>query len=278
MLKKKIAFIGAGNMAQALIRALILDGFNPKNIFVSNPSPDKLEKLQKETLVHTEKNNVTAAKEVDIIILCVKPQQLNLVCLELKNLVCQKKPLIISVAAGAPTHFFSTIFQDKISVIRTMPNLPSLVGAGATALCHNEFTSHDQQEMAEIIFRSVGIIAWVEESQIDAINALSGCGPAYVFLIMEILQKIAEDFGISKENSKLFTLQTVFGSAKLALESEETFSNLRHSVASPKGTTAAALSILEEGHLDQLFEKALKAAKNRAKELSDIVTQTQKAP
>lgn len=268
MLEKKLAFIGAGNMAQALIRALIKSAYPAKNIFVSNPSIEKLHTLKNEIGVQTTQYNIAAAQNADIIVLCVKPQQLNSVCEELKNLVLEKKPLIISIAAGAPLDFLSRIFQDKTPIIRSMPNIPALVGAGATALCHNALTNTEHKEIAEIIFRSVGIIAWVEETQMNAITALSGSGPAYVFLIMEIMQNIAENFGISTENAKLFTLQTFFGSAKLALESEEPFTKLRESVTSPKGTTAAALQIFEEGHLAELFSKALEAAKTRAIELS----------
>lgn len=265
---ENLAFIGAGHMAQALIRALIKEGFPPQNIFASNPSSQKLEILQNETGIQITPHNALAAKNAGVIIFCVKPQQLSSVCNELKALILKKKPLIISIAAGARLDFFSDFFQHKIPIIRSMPNIPALVSAGATALCRNALVDAMQQKMAERLFRSVGLIAWVEEAQMDAITALSGSGPAYIFLIMEILQSIGESFGLTSENAKLLTLQTVFGAAKLALESENSFSSLRKSVTSPHGTTAAAIKIFEEGHLAELFSQALRAAKTRAQELS----------
>lgn len=268
MNNKKLAFIGAGNMARAIITGLIADGVDPKNIIASNPSLEKLQNLASTLAIRITQDNVEAAKNADAIIFCVKPQKLLGVAESLKPVILDKMPLIISTAAGMTLHFFEKIFSEKVAVIRSMPNITAMVGSGATGLTANKPVSEMQKQLAESIFRAVGVVAWVEESNMDVVTSLSGSGPAYLFLFMEAMQKTAIEMGLSEEDSKLFTMQTVLGAAKLAFETGENFAALRSSVTSPNGTTERALQIFADANLPQIIADAMHAAKNRAAELS----------
>ena len=151
-----------------------------------------------------------------------------------------------------------------------MPNTPALIQSGATALCANQFTSDTQHDLAEAIMRSVGLALWLDdEALMDTVTALSGSGPAYYFLIMEVMEKAATQLGLSQEHARILTLQTAFGAAKMALESTLDTETLRNHVTSPGGTTEQALNVLLEGGIEQLFDDALAAAKNRSIELAD---------
>ena len=158
---------------------------------------------------------------------------------------------------------------DGLAIVRCMPNTPALVQSGATGLFANAYVSNQQRDLAESILRAVGITLWLErESLLDAVTALSGSGPAYFFLVMEAMQAAAEKMGISAADAQLLTLQTAFGAAKLALESRDQPVQLRKNVTSKGGTTEAALEVLMQGGLVELFDTALQAAEQRAKALA----------
>jgi len=266
----KIAFIGGGNMARSLIGGLISDGFNPHNIHVSDPEPLCLQALTDKYAINTHSSNLQAAQACDVLILAVKPQQLQSV---VKQLASEWRPetLLISIAAGIRLDDIARwLEQDDVAIVRAMPNTPSLVQAGATALCANDFVSTSQHELAESILRSVGLALWVEdEVKMDAVTALSGSGPAYFFLVMEAMEFAATEMGLDPETARLLCLQTAFGASKMALESEETTATLRERVTSPGGTTERALHELEDGGVRGLFENALVAAALRARELAN---------
>jgi len=265
----KITFIGGGNMAQSLIGGLIENGFNPQNISVSDPEPLCLQALSNKYSIQTFSDNLSAAQNADVVMLAVKPQQLQSVIKQLSP-KWESNRLLISIAAGIKIEDMSRWldFEDA-AIVRTMPNTPSLVQAGAAALCANGSVSTQQHELAESILRAVGIAIWVDnEDKMDAVTALSGSGPAYFFLVMEAMEFAAKEMGLEADTARLLCLQTAFGAAKMALESDETTATLRERVTSPGGTTERALHELDDGGLRGLFENALIAAALRSRELA----------
>lgn len=266
----KITFIGGGNMARSLIGGLITDGFNPQHIHVADPEPLCLQALSDAYSIHTHSCNIEATKNSDVLILAVKPQQLQAVVRQLAphwNI----NALLVSIAAGILLDDIARwLDQPQAAIVRAMPNTPSLVQAGATALCANRHVSTHQHELAESILRSVGLALWIDdESKMDAVTALSGSGPAYFFLIMEAMEFAAKEMGLDPETARLLCIQTAFGASKMALESNETTSTLRQRVTSPGGTTERAIHELEDGGLRGLFENALVAAALRSRELAN---------
>jgi len=270
----KITFIGGGNMARSLIGGLISDGFDPKNIHVSDPLISSLQSLSAQYPVQTYSDNISAIKDSDVVILAIKPQQLQSVIKELAP-SWQPRTLLVSIAAGIRLKDISRwLAYEPAAIVRAMPNTPSIVQAGATALYANDHVSLAQHELAESILRAVGIALWIkDENKMDAVTALSGSGPAYFLLVMEAMEFAAVEMGLSPETAKLLCLQTAFGASKLALESNETTATLRERVTSPGGTTERALHELEDGGLRGLFENALVAAALRSRELADQLGQ-----
>ncbi|MEC9315014.1 MAG: pyrroline-5-carboxylate reductase [Pseudomonadota bacterium] len=269
-----LAFIGGGNMARSLIGGLVNNGFAAQSIHVADPSAESLEQLSARYPVQTFTENAAAIADADVVILAVKPQQLQKVCRELAPYWQQHK-LLISIAAGIRLDDISRwIGQSESAVVRAMPNTPSLVRAGATALCANDYVSNAQHELAESILRAVGLALWVkDEQQMDAVTALSGSGPAYFFLVMEAMQTAGMELGLPEETARLLALETAFGAAKMALESDESACVLRQRVTSPGGTTERALDVFENEDLRGSFKKALSAAAARAAELADQLGQ-----
>lgn len=269
-----LAFIGGGNMARSLIGGLINNGFAAQSIHVADHNTETLQNLSARYPVQTFTDNVAAIADADVVILAVKPQQLQKVSRELAGHWQQEK-LLISIAAGIRLDDIGRwLGADKAAIVRAMPNTPSLVQAGATALCANDHVSSEQHELAESILRAVGVALWIrDEKQMDAVTALSGSGPAYFFLIMEAMQSAGMELGLPEDTARLLALETAFGAAKMALESNESACVLRQRVTSPGGTTERALDEFEQGDLRGLFKKALNAAAGRAGELADQLGQ-----
>jgi pyrroline-5-carboxylate reductase len=266
----KIGFIGGGNMAASLIGGLIADGTTPSQIRVADPVAERAQSLQQQFSIQIGASNTSLVEGSDVVVLAVKPQVLREVCQQIAAAVHGKRPLIISVAAGIRISDIDRWLGDDNAIVRTMPNTPALVQCGATALYANGRVDKRQREIAERIMRAVGLTQWLEnEPLMDAVTALSGSGPAYLFLVIEALEQAGCKLGLSTESSRLLALQTAFGAAKMALESSESSEELRHRVTSPGGTTERAIGVLEEGDLRGLFERALCAARDRAQELAE---------
>lgn len=264
-----LSFIGGGNMAGSLIAGLITDGWNPASIRVSDSDNRQLERLSQRFPIMTTSDNVQAVKDADVVIMAVKPQVMEGVASALAASVSSKQPLVISIAAGIPEAALRQWLGDKTAIVRCMPNTPAMVQSGATAMYANPFVTDEQRSIAESILRAVGIIIWVDdEAMMDAVTALSGSGPAYIFLFLEALQSAGRELGFSGETAYLLALQTVFGAAKMALESEEDAATLRQRVTSPGGTTEHAISTFQEGGFEKLVSKALHAAAERSRELA----------
>ena len=265
----KIAFLGGGNMALSLIGGLVSDGFNPSHIHIADPDANRLETIKASYAVQTYTDNTRAINECRVIVPAVKPQQLQHVVKQCSPL-WQDNMMLISIASGIRLNDIARwLERPNAAIVRTMPNTPALVQAGATALYANEFVSAQQKELAESILRAVGITLWVQdEEQINVVTALSGSGPAYFFLVMEAIETAAIELGLEPETAKLLCLQTAFGASKMALESNDSTALLRQKVTSPGGTTERAIHELEDGGLRSLFENALIAAALRARELA----------
>ena len=264
-----ITFIGAGNMARSLIVGLLQDKANVA-LRVADPDqqqPDAIRKHWPDVLTTTD--NLEAMQGADVVVLAVKPQIMSDVAASLNALAQRSRPLFVSIAAGIREAALNRWLGGNHAIVRCMPNTPALVQAGATGLYANPQVSEQQRSMAESILRAVGITLWFDdEAKLDAVTAISGSGPAYFFLVMEAMQAAAEQLGIRAEDAQLLIVQTALGAAKLALESGDLPAELRQKVTSKGGTTEAALNVLTDGGLHDLFAKALQAAESRSKALA----------
>lgn len=266
---KIITIIGAGNMGTSLLGGLVSKQFDPTNIIITGTAEDKLKQIEKKWGIKTSTDNISATSAADIVIFAIKPQLFSKVALELTSSIQQKKPLIISVATGITEASIQQWLGGGISIIRSMPNTPVVIGCGATGLFANPLVTENQKQWADSILSAVGMTLWVDrEDLIDVITALSGSGPAYFFLIIEALQQAGEKLGLSPEDARILSLQTAFGATKLALESKKNLVELRKAVTSPGGTTEQAIKVLEKAHIREIMADTLNAAYNRAKELS----------
>ena len=269
MSKPVILFIGGGNMATSLIGGLIADGCEPGRLRISEPDAQRLNVLQERFGVQTTTDNADASASADVVVLAVKPQTLPAVAMEISSAVQSHQPLVISIAAGIRTDAINRWLGGDVALVRGMPNTPALVQSGATGLFATPTVSTAQRELAESILRAVGLTLWVDnEDLLDAVTAVSGSGPAYFFLFMEAMQAAGTELGLSPDDARLLTLQTAFGAARMALESEDPPAVLRARVTSPGGTTERALEVFESEHLRAIMQRALTAARDRSIELS----------
>jgi len=272
MIQPIIVIIGGGNMARSLLGGLIADGLDPAHLWVADPGEDQRQAVQARFGVRTTSSNEEAARLADILVLAVKPQILREVALELAVVVQDRQPLVVSIAAGIRSIDLDRWLGGGVALVRTMPNTPALVQTGATALYARPEVNLGQRSQAESVMRAVGLTLWVEEeSLMDSVTALSGSGPAYFFLVMEALERAAVAQGLPEPISRLLTLQTALGAAKMAMESEEDLSILRSRVTSRGGTTERAIEVLKDGGLEGLFAMALDAAQARSEELANIL-------
>ncbi len=266
-----IAFIGGGNMARSLIGGLLANGWPAARIHVAEPAAAQhalLHQLDPGLQVGTDNRRAAAAAEV--VVFAVKPQVLPAVARELAAVVRERQPLCLSIAAGVRTTDLARWLGGEAAIVRCMPNTPALVQSGATGLYATARVSEAQRARAESLLRAVGLTVWVaEEALLDVVTALSGSGPAYLFLLIEAMQQAAEGQGLPAETARVLALQTALGAARLALESSEPVAELRRRVTSPGGTTEAALAVFEAGDLRGLVARAMQAARDRAGELAD---------
>lgn len=266
---KKIGFIGGGNMASSLVKGLIASGHAASQIWVSDTNPDTLQILATTLKVNVTQQNDELISQVDVVVLAVKPQVMRIVAEGIDKTAESRKVLFVSIAAGISQSSLAQWLGSDVAIVRCMPNTPALVQTGATALHANIKVTTEQKDLAENILRAVGISLWVEqESELDAVTAISGSGPAYYFLLMEAMEKTALELGLSETTARLLIQQTALGAAKIALESDDTPSELRRKVTSPGGTTEKAINTFEAGGFSPLVSKALHAARDRSIEMS----------
>ncbi|MBS1187059.1 MAG: pyrroline-5-carboxylate reductase [Burkholderiaceae bacterium] len=264
----KICFIGGGNMATALIGGIAGKLTDGGNIHVVDPKPEALDALQHQHGVTTATGIGDAIATSDVIVLAVKPQQLREVAHELAPHLSQQ--LVLSIAAGIRAADLSRWLGGHRAIVRTMPNTPALIGQGVTGMVALDGVSPEQKAQADAILRAAGTTVWLnEESQIDAVTALSGSGPAYVFYFIEAMQQAATEFGLNAEQGRALAIATFTGAAQLAAQSDEPVSVLRERVTSKGGTTFAALTSMEQYDVKGAIVRALKAARARSEELGE---------
>ncbi len=265
----RICFIGGGNMARSLIAGLIHSGSNAQDISVSEPMAEGRESLTRDYAVNAFAENVAAAERAHIWVLAVKPQVLRAVCTELSALAQNNQPLVISIAAGITSEQINRWLGGGQRVVRTMPNTPAMLGAGVTALFANSRCTLAQREQSEHILSSAGKTVWIDdEALMDAVTAVSGSGPAYIFLLAEAMQHAAIAEGLPAEAARVLSLQTIMGAARMLTETADDAATLRKKVTSPNGTTFAALQSLEQSDFVGVMRKAIHAARVRGAELS----------
>jgi pyrroline-5-carboxylate reductase len=266
---RRLAFIGGGNMAAALIGGLTKRGLAGDRIAVADPSAVQIARLERDFGICGAADNAGAASGAEAVILAVKPQQMRAAAQALAPHLEVSRPLVISVAAGIPHAALARWFGSTIPVVRTMPNRPALNGFGATGLYAPAAVGAAHRALAESIMAAVSATVWVEhESQMDTVTALSGSGPAYFFLFMEALEAAAHERGLPVEIAHKLTLETAFGAAQMARHSTESLALLRDQVTSKGGTTAAALDVLDAAGLRAIVAHAVAAADRRSAELA----------
>ena len=266
-LGKTIAFLGAGNMAEALVKGLLRARVaGPAEILCTDRRADRLADLSRLYGVRTSPDNRAAAAEAAIVVLSVKPQVMNKLLAEIAPALDGSK-LVISIAAGVPLAAIERRVGHGVRLVRTMPNTPALVGAGATAISLGEHATDADLAQARALFDAVGRTAVVDEPLLDAVTGLSGSGPAYIFLVIEALADAGVKVGLDRRTAQDLAAQTVLGSAQLLIETGEHPGRLKDQVTSPGGTAIAGLHTLEAGGLRTTLMNAVEAATKRSHEL-----------
>jgi len=274
MLKNKIiAIIGTGNMGEGLVSGLIgSKSSKPKNIICTDIRQDQLREIKASYKVRTTTNNLKAVEEADIVIYSVKPQIMAATLTETAAKLDMSK-LVISIAAGVPLAAMEACVSKDLRLIRVMPNIAAAVKESATAIAAGGHATKDDIRLAMEIFNSIGRCIFLKENYLmDAITGLSGSGPAYIFLIVDALADAGVKMGLSRQDSLFLAAQTILGSAKLLIETQEHPGQLKDKVTSPGGTAIAGLATLENGGLRTTLINAVEAATLRSKELGDIMT------
>lgn len=275
----KIAVLGAGNIGGALVGGIVKSRLaEPQDVVATDAREDRRRELEAQWKIRTlpTAENRKAAKGRDIVILAVKPPIVPSVLNEIRGAV-REGQIVISVAAGVPISFVESVLGHQIPVFRAMPNIPVVIDEGATAVAGNHATTPEQREIVERIFGALGAVAFVEESQLDAVTALSGSGPAYVYMVIEALIDGGKKMGLSHDVATRLTEQTVLGAAKLVRQTKVHPAVLRDAVVTPGGTTIAAIHELERHGLRSMLISAVETATARSKEIgAQIVEQFSK--
>ena len=263
---KTVGFLGAGSMASALVRSIVAAGLDPRSLVLTDLDSAKADALASELGVQSAPDAIEVVKRASIVVIAVKPGAVAPLLDSLRPHA--GAPLWISIAAGVTTRTMEERLGGQARVVRTMPNTPALVGAGATALCRGSFASAEDLESATALLSSGGLTALVEESMMDAVTGLSGSGPVFVMLVIEALADGGVRAGLPRSVALQLAAQTVLGSAKLVLETGKHPGELKDAVTSPGGTTIAGIEALEKGGLRGTLMSAVVAAAARSKELS----------
>lgn len=264
-----ITFIGGGNMARSLIGGLIAAGKAPEKIRVAEPVEAVRQTLAADFSVQVFAENADAVAGSGIWLLAVKPQAMKALCQSLAAQAQAQKPLLVSVAAGITSEQISTWLGGGLAVVRTMPNTPALLGAGVTGLYANPYVSESQKQAAQALLQGAGATVWIaDEALMDAVTAVSGSGPAYVFLLAEAMQAAGEAEGLDAEAARTLTIQTLLGAARMLTHDDTPAAELRRRVTSPGGTTQAAIESFEADDFRAIVARAIHAARQRGIELA----------
>lgn len=263
----KTVFIGAGNMAEAIVSGIVKSGVvDAPDVCLTDISTERLDALEKKYAVQTSTDNAAAVRQAAVVVLSVKPQIFPSIWPEIREAL-NPNALVISIMAGITVSMIAG--ERPVRVIRVMPNTPSLVGLGAAGIAAGPFASDADLEIAKKLMGAVGVVAVVTEPELDAVTALSGSGPAYVFYLLEAMLEATEQMGLDAEISRALALATVSGAAKLMQESGEDAATLRSKVTSKGGTTEAALKTMEARGAKKSIIEGILAAQARSKELAN---------
>ncbi|MGG4610329.1 pyrroline-5-carboxylate reductase [Providencia sp. Me31A] len=272
MQHRKIAFIGAGNMAHAIIAGLVSHGYPASMITVCSPTPVRRSKLAQQYGIISSDNNLASVKAAEVIVLAVKPQMMKEVCEPLQNATDFDKKLVLTIAAGIPAERYNDYFAHQLNLVRIMPNTPSLVGKGVSGLFAQGKVTEEDKQFTQQLMQSVGSTIWCkQEQEINNIIAITGSSPAYLFLFMESMQQKAEQLGYDAEQARELVLNAIEGSVALAKsQNDTTFAILREQVTSKGGTTAMALEQFYNENLPQTVANAMQRAIDRAEEMEKL--------
>ena len=276
MIDGTVTFLGCGNMAEALLKGLLRAGMPNARVTATVKRAERKAQLEAAHQVSVVYDNAVAAKGADTVVLCAKPQAMRALVNQIAASINPQK-LVISIAAGVPIEALERALPKGARVVRAMPNTPCLVGAGATAIARGEHATEADLALATKVFAAVGTTETVEEGLIDAATGLSGSGPAYIFLIIEALSDAGVKVGLSRAISTRLAAQTVYGSARLLIETGVHPGALKDQVTSPGGTAIAGLHTLEAGGLRTTLIDAVEAATRRAKELGETFLEEPKS-
>ncbi len=270
MATQTICFIGAGNMTRSIVSGLIASGYDASRVIATNPSSAKLVALEQDFGIKTSHDNLASANAADVIVLSVKPQLMEAVCGDLASLDLSNK-LVITIAAGIKAQRYHDFFNQKINLIRTMPNTPTQIGVGMTGLYATDDASSSDKAIAEEIMSSGGKTVWVDqEDELNQVIALAGSSPAYFFLFMESMLQAADKMGMDQTKARELVQQAALGAAEMVKQNPELSpAQLRENVTSKGGTTAEALATFEAGELRQLVEQAMNNCIKRAEEMAE---------
>lgn len=264
----KIGFIGGGNMGEAFIKGLLARGVDPGDILASEPRADRREWMHSQYGIRVTPDNAELVAECATIVLATKPQIVEKVLAGIVSAFDEDK-LLISILAGISTATLENLLGGKPRVVRSMPNTPALVGAGAAGICPGQFTTQGDLQRARQLFEMVGTVVEVDETQMDAVTGLSGSGPAFVYTFIEALADGGVQEGLRRDVAQALAVQTVLGAAMLVKESGEHPALLRDKVCSPAGATINAIRVLEERGLRSTIMETVSAGTKRSKELGD---------
>ncbi len=271
MISSKVGFIGGGNMARAIAGGLLRGGMHATDVALSDPLEAQRERLRDELYgVLVSEDNATVARQSDVLVFAVKPQILQSVCVDLAAVVQSAQPVIVSIAAGPRVADIDSWLGGGLSVIRVMPNQPALIDQGISALYANQRANKAARELAEAIMLAVGKVVWVpKEADIDSVTAVSGTGPAYFYLLIDVMIEAAIRFGLDRETARTLAVETARGATSLAVAETESMSAMIERVRSPGGTTTAAFEHLDATDVRGIFAEAIDLARKRAVELGD---------
>lgn len=271
MINNKVGLIGGGNMARAIAGGLLRGGMHATDLYIAEPRAEQCDLLRKELYgAMVTEDNSAVASQVEVLLFAVKPQILKPVCLDLVSLVQKSRPLIMSIAAGPRIDDIDRWLGGDNCIVRVMPNQPALIDQGISAMIANHRTGQHERELAERIMSAVGQVVWVNtETDIDAVTAVSGTGPAYFYLLIDVMIEAAIRFGLDADTARKLAVETARGATSLAAAESESMASMIERVRSPGGTTTAAFERLDAADVRGIFAQAIEAARDRAVELAN---------
>jgi pyrroline-5-carboxylate reductase len=272
MTMNTLGFLGAGNMAGAIIKGLLASGFEANRLWIYDRNSEQSDHFA-EFGVNVASDANALAYSCDAMVLAVKPQGLKDACTSLAEAVSESKPLILSVVAAIPQKSIQTWLNTELPIVRVMPNTPALVQSGASGLFANSLCTEEHKRFADEVFCAVGSTSWVDDEQlIHSVTAAAGSAPAYFFRFAEAMSKTAIEQGLTEQQARTLIGQTMLGAANMILETEENISQMRKNVCSPNGTTERAIFSFEEDNIDSVVNNAMKACFDRSIELTDLLS------